>query len=66
MGISLGIYPLFQGKKICAFDCVYCQLGGPGTLTVERKVFVTEDRVLAEPNSPPPLKMGYVTFSGAG
>ncbi|MCD4740616.1 radical SAM protein [archaeon] len=67
LGASLGIDPICQ-RKICSFDCIYCQLGKTTELTVKRREFVTVDTVLTD------LKEALqrvtsicaVTFSGTG
>ncbi len=46
LGRSLGIDPICK-RKVCSFDCVYCQLGRTTEKTVERRVFV-EGRKLRE------------------
>jgi len=49
LGISLGIDPICstKGKRICSFDCIYCQLHslGPVRYTMKRKVFVRTEYV---------------------
>ncbi len=66
LGSSLGIDPLSQGKKICTFDCVYCQIGKTGVLTDKRDEFVRVDDIASEIDSLPRLKIDYITFSGRG
>lgn len=67
LGSSLGIDPIYTGSgKICSFDCIYCQVGGKATLTQARKVFVPADEIIKEIKSLPPIKIDYITFSGAG
>ena len=67
LGRSLGVDPIYTGKrKICSFDCIYCQVGKTHILTDERKVFVPTGKIIEEIKSLPPLKIDYITFSGAG
>ncbi|MCQ9207096.1 MAG: radical SAM protein [Omnitrophica bacterium] len=67
LGRSLGIDPVYTGRgKVCPFDCVYCQAGRTRVLTGKRKVFVPTDEILEEVKSLPPVKIDYITFSGAG
>jgi wyosine [tRNA(Phe)-imidazoG37] synthetase (radical SAM superfamily) len=66
LGSSLGIDPISKGRKICTFDCVYCQLGRTGILTDERRVFVPTEKMIKELASLPPVKIDYITFSGTG
>lgn len=47
LGKSLGI-DLICKKKVCSFDCVYCQLGLTTEKTVERKTFVPIELVAQE------------------
>ncbi len=66
LGSSLGIDPISQGKKICSFDCIYCQLGETAFFSDERKVFVPVEAIIEELDSLPPVEIDYITFSGAG
>ncbi len=65
LGISLGIDPVSKGRKVCSFDCVYCQLGKTGLFTNERGLFVACPDVVRELNALPALTIDYITFSGA-
>ena len=67
LGPSLGIDPICQ-RKVCSFDCIYCQLGMTTVKTIERKDFVSPQNVsedlkkaLQETETP-----SAVTFSGTG
>ncbi|MBN1353176.1 MAG: radical SAM protein [Candidatus Omnitrophica bacterium] len=66
LGSSLGIDPLSKGKKICTFDCVYCQLGETKFLTGKRETFVKTGNIMKEIDGLPPLSIDYITFSGTG
>ncbi|MCF7908573.1 MAG: radical SAM protein [Candidatus Omnitrophica bacterium] len=66
LGSSLGIDLISQGNKICSFDCIYCQLGKTLLFSDERKVFVPVSKIIEELDSLPPVKIDYITFSGAG
>jgi len=66
LGRSLGIDPISQSKKVCTFDCVYCQIGGKGVLTDERKAFVPVKAIIEELSYLPALEIDYITFSGTG
>ena len=66
LGYSLGIDPVSTGEKVCSFDCVYCQIGKPGPLRDKRRIFIKCEDIIEELNSLPPLKIDYITFSGAG
>jgi wyosine [tRNA(Phe)-imidazoG37] synthetase (radical SAM superfamily) len=66
LGLSLGvdIIPL----KTCTQNCLYCQLGLDAAQTLERKVYVPIDDVLAEIRSriQTGLKADHITISGSG
>jgi len=66
LGSSLGIDPISDKKKICSFNCIYCQLGKTKNLTSERKIYVPTDEVVNEIMSLPEIKIDYITFSGRG
>ena len=66
LGSSLGIDPVSKGRKICSFDCVYCQIGKTGLFTYQREKFIETKEILAELALLPELKIDYITFSGAG
>lgn len=46
LGRSLGIDLL--PRKICNFDCIYCEVGPTTNLTCERKEYVPTDSIIAE------------------
>ena len=48
LGSSLGIDPLSDRKKICSFDCIYCQLGKTRVRTKKRKVFIPTEKIIEE------------------
>ncbi len=66
LGRSLGIDPVSKGRKVCSYDCIYCQVGKTGLLTDERHHFIDCEDIIKELNSLPPLTIDTVTFSGAG
>lgn len=66
LGCSLGIDPISKEKKICSFDCIYCQLGKTRFFCSERKIFVPTREIIKEIKSLPPFKIDYITFSGRG
>lgn len=66
LGRSLGIDPVSNVQKICTFDCVYCQAGKTNVFSGERKIYVPTADIMEEFASLPPLKVDYITFSGAG
>ncbi|MDD5109330.1 MAG: radical SAM protein [Candidatus Omnitrophica bacterium] len=66
LGSSLGIDPISKGRKVCSFDCVYCQIGKTGLFTNERKKFIEAKEIIEELARLPALKIDYITFSGAG
>ncbi|MEF3280415.1 MAG: radical SAM protein [Elusimicrobiota bacterium] len=65
LGVSLGIDPISQTKKICDFNCVYCQLGPEKPVLPLRHIYVHPGELAKE------LKIlnipaDYITFSGRG
>ena len=66
MGMSLGIDPISTQKKICNFDCIYCQLGRSVNVYTKREEFVSVEDIIKEINSLPPMDIDYYTFSGRG
>lgn len=66
LGLSLGVD--LVPKKVCSFNCVYCEVGETSKLTVDRKEYVLFEKVKSElqdfmKSSP---RIDYITFSGAG
>ncbi len=66
LGKSLGVDILSQDKKICSFDCIYCQAGENDLLTLKRSEFVKTEDVLNEIKSLPDIDIDCITFSGRG
>lgn len=66
LGRSLGIDPISSDKKICTFDCVYCQIGGAKPCGLKRKIFVPVKEIIRELKSLPKVDIDYITFSGTG
>jgi len=67
LGRSFGIDLICKPKKVCSFDCIYCQLGKTKQKTLERKVYVKTEKVLKELNeSLPKIEADVITFSGTG
>ena len=48
LGKSLGIDLICSEKKICSFDCIYCQLGKQSNKTTNRKDFISIDKMKNE------------------
>ena len=46
LGRSLGVDPISEKKKVCNFDCVYCQLGKTIRFQEKRKSYVPTDRIV--------------------
>lgn len=65
VGNSLGIDLLFV-NSICSFRCIYCQLGKINEHTLERRVFVPTEKVLADLKASPWQEADVITFSGNG
>lgn len=65
VGNSLGIDLLFT-SSICSFQCVYCQLGKILDHTLERKIYVPTEKVLADLKASLWQDADIITFSGNG
>ena len=66
LGRSLGIDLLNTRKKVCSFNCVYCQLGETDQFIVEPREFVSLEQLTSEIELLGPIKADYATFSGMG
>jgi wyosine [tRNA(Phe)-imidazoG37] synthetase (radical SAM superfamily) len=70
LGRSLGINLLPCDKKICSFDCIYCQYGPTKTKTIKTTdiEFPLVSAVLSEVENALTSEIGfeYITFSGNG
>ena len=66
LGRSLGIDLLSTSGKTCSFDCIYCQLGRTVNPEVERREFVSLDRLAQELTAVKGVAADYATFSGMG
>jgi wyosine [tRNA(Phe)-imidazoG37] synthetase (radical SAM superfamily) len=66
LGRSLGIDLLSTRGKTCTFDCVYCQLGTTVHPELERKEFISLDRLTRELKAIEGTAADYATFSGMG
>jgi len=66
LGRSLGIDLLNARRKICDFDCIYCQLGKTRRFVVEPKGLVSLEQLNREIESLGQIDADYATFSGMG
>ena len=66
LGRSLGIDLLNTRRKVCSFNCVYCQLGETSQFVVEPKEFINLKQLISEVESLSPIEADYATFSGMG
>jgi wyosine [tRNA(Phe)-imidazoG37] synthetase (radical SAM superfamily) len=66
LGRSLGIDLLNTQRKVCSFNCVYCQLGNTGRFAVEPAEFVSLEQFASEVRSVRQIEADYATFSGMG
>lgn len=67
VGSSLGIDLLSQKKKVCSFDCLYCQLGKTKIATITRQSYIPVDDILKELDMlPEDISIDYLTLSGRG
>ena len=62
----MGIDLLSTEGKTCSFDCIYCQLGRTVHPEVERREFVSLDRLAQELETVKGVAADYATFSGMG
>jgi wyosine [tRNA(Phe)-imidazoG37] synthetase (radical SAM superfamily) len=66
LGRSLGIDLLNTKRKVCSFNCVYCQLGNTTEFVTEPKEFINLERLAKEIQSVRQIEADYATFSGMG
>ncbi|UCD13974.1 MAG: radical SAM protein [Thermoplasmatales archaeon] len=67
LGRSLGVDLLCSEKKICSFDCIYCQLEKSDKITSQRDTFVSTKNVEKElKNALKQTTPDVITFSGTG
>ena len=67
LGRSLGVDPVYTGnRKICSYDCAYCQAGRTQVYTTKRKIFIPTSKILEEIKSFPSVKLDYITLAGVG
>lgn len=66
LGRSLGIDVLNTPRKVCSFNCVYCQLGETTRFVLEREEFVGLEQLAREIRSVGQVEADYATFSGMG
>jgi wyosine [tRNA(Phe)-imidazoG37] synthetase (radical SAM superfamily) len=66
LGRSLGIDLLNTRRKVCSFNCVYCQLGETDQFIVEPREFISLEQLTSEIELLNPIKADYATFSGMG
>jgi wyosine [tRNA(Phe)-imidazoG37] synthetase (radical SAM superfamily) len=67
LGRSLGVD--LVPKKICTYDCIYCQIGRPTLQTVERKEYVPARAILHDVEQSLHEwgdKIDYIAISGSG
>ena len=67
LGKSLGVDLICSPKKICSFDCTYCQLEKTEKITSKRDTFVSIEKVGEEvKNAIEHITPDVITFSGTG
>jgi wyosine [tRNA(Phe)-imidazoG37] synthetase (radical SAM superfamily) len=66
LGRSFGIDLLNTRRKVCSFNCVYCQLGKTAKVIVEPTEFISLEQLASEIKLLGPMKADYATFSGMG
>ncbi len=66
LGASLGVDPICK-RKVCSFDCVYCQLGRTTDKTAERRAFIRAPQLKKDLSKAlGECEPEVVTFSGTG
>jgi wyosine [tRNA(Phe)-imidazoG37] synthetase (radical SAM superfamily) len=66
LGRSLGIDLLSTKRKVCSFNCSYCQLGETTAFAIEPEEFVSLRRLSGEIQGLTGIEADYATFSGMG
>jgi wyosine [tRNA(Phe)-imidazoG37] synthetase (radical SAM superfamily) len=66
LGKSLGIDLLNTRRKVCSFNCIYCQLGETGQFIIEPREFINLEQLTSEIELLSSIKADYATFSGMG
>jgi len=67
LGLSLGVD--LVPKKVCSYNCIYCQIGRTTLQTIERKEYLPAGSILADVREALEEWAGevdYVTISGSG
>jgi len=64
LGKSLGIDLICSEKKICSFDCIYCQLEKTDRITRQRESFISLDKLKKDLQHA--LQPDVITLSGMG
>jgi wyosine [tRNA(Phe)-imidazoG37] synthetase (radical SAM superfamily) len=70
LSLSLGV--TLTPYKICAFGCIYCQLGRTAVYTQDRKEYIDIEEILSElkswfqNNMEEAKNLNYITLSGCG
>jgi wyosine [tRNA(Phe)-imidazoG37] synthetase (radical SAM superfamily) len=63
----LGVDVVCREKKVCSFDCIYCQLGPTKNKIKEREIFVSEEKIKEDLSEViGKIDADVVTFSGTG
>jgi len=65
VGWSLGV-DLIQEISTCSFNCIYCQLGDIQVKTIERRIYVSTERVVRDLKAVDWSMVDIVTISGSG
>ena len=67
LGSSLGLDVICSPKKICSFNCIYCQLEKTERITDKRQEFVKTELIVEEAKKAlKESKPDVLTFSGSG
>lgn len=67
LGRSLGVDLICRPKKICSFDCIYCQLEHTEQITAQKDTFISIERLRQEVTAAlQQTTPDVITFSGMG
>jgi len=67
LGSSLGVDLICSTKKICSFECIYCQLEETEKHTIDRRNFISIDKLEGElTDALVKTKPDVITLSGTG
>ena len=66
LGRSLGVDPLAMRGKRCPFSCIYCQYGPTSRPTLQRRAYISAERLHSAFDALGAVHADCVTFAGLG